>query len=123
MDKNKLKQINDFDNRYDGDMVLDKLFQYKIYLPQLIKSDMRNYAFHICREDCTDFINEFFAGSQELFEEIAGKILIHNNVSTPRQVKKIINTFIENVMVARDRELAKRVSKGFASEKKGSSRW
>lgn len=119
LDKNKLNQINDYDNRYDGDMVLDKLFQYKIYLPQLIKSDMRNYAFHICREDCTDFINEFFDGSQELFEEIAGKILIHNNVSTPRQVKKIINTFIENVMVARDRELAKRVSKGFASEKKG----
>ena len=119
LDKNKLNQINDYDNRYDGDMVLDKLFQYKIYLPQLIKSDMRNYAFHICREDCTDFINEFFDGSQELFEEIVGKILIHNNVSTPRQVKKIINTFIENVMVARDRELANRVSKGFASEKKG----
>lgn len=33
---NKLKHINDYDNRYDGDMVLDKLFQYKIYLPQLI---------------------------------------------------------------------------------------
>ena len=65
LDKNKLNQINDYDNRYDGDMVLDKLFQYKIYLPQLIKSDMRNYAFHICREDCTDFINEFFDGSQE----------------------------------------------------------
>lgn len=119
LDNNKLKQINDYDNRYDGDMVLDKLFQYKIYLPQLIKSDMRNYAFQICREDCSDFIKEFFAGSQELFEEIVGKILIHNNVSTPRQVKKIINTFIENVMVARDRELANRVSKGFASEKKG----
>lgn len=116
---NKLKQINDYDNRYDGDMVLDKLFQYKIYLPQLIKSDMRNYAFRICREDCSDFIKEFFDGSQELFEEIVGKILIHNNVSTPRQVKKIINTFIENVMVARDRELANRVAKGFASEKKG----
>ena len=33
LDKNKLNQINDYDNRYDGDMVLDKLFQYKIYLP------------------------------------------------------------------------------------------
>lgn len=119
LDKNKLKQINDYDNRYDGDMVLDKLFQYKIYLPQLIKSDMRNYSFRICREDCSDFIKEFFDGNQELFEEIVGKILIHNNVSTPRQVKKIINTFIENVMVARDRELANCVSKGFASEKKG----
>lgn len=119
LDNNKLKHINDYDNRYDGDMVLDKLFQYKIYLPQLIKSDMRNYAFYICREDCSDFIKEFFGGNQEVFEEIIGKILIHNNVTTPRQVKKIINTFIENVMVARDREVANRVSDGFASKKKG----
>lgn len=119
LDNNKLKAINDFDNRYDGDMVLDKLFQYKIYLPQLIKSDMRNYALNICKQDCDDFKKEYFGKNQDWFEEIVGKILIHNNVSTPRQVKKIINTFIENVMVARDRESAKRVSDGFASEKKG----
>lgn len=119
LDKNKLETINSFDNKYNGDMVLDKLFQYKLYLPQLIKSDMRNYAFDICREECIDFKKEYIDGNQELFEEIVGKILIHNNVSTPRQVKKIINTFIENVMIARDRESANRVSEGFASEKKG----
>lgn len=119
LDRNKLNQINGYIKKYDGDMVLDKLFQYKIYLPELIKSDMRNYAFNICKEDCEDFINEFFDKNQEQFEKIVGKILIHNNVSTPRQVKKIINTFIENVMIARDREYAKRVSSGFSSEEKG----
>lgn len=117
--KNKLDSINNFENKYNGDMVLDKLFQYKLYLPQLIKSDMRNYAFDICKDECSDFKKEYFAGNLGLFEDIVGKILIHNNVSTPRQVKKIINTFIENVMIARDREAANRVYTGFASEKQG----
>lgn len=122
--KNALKQkrINDIsalDNDYDGEMVLDKIFQYKIFLPQLIKYDMRNYAFEICKNDCIDFISEYCNGDYKLFEEIVGKILIHSNVSTPRQVKKIINTFIENVMICRDREQAKKVGVGFVTEKKG----
>ena len=122
--KNALKQkrMNDIsasDNDYDGEMVLDKIFQYKIFLPQLIKYDRRNYAFEICKNDCIDFINEYCNADYKLFEEIVGKILIHSNVSTPRQVKKIINTFIENTMIARDREQANKVGIGFVTEKKG----
>lgn len=119
LDKNKLAKISASNNKYGGEMVLDKLFQYKMYLPQLIKSDMRKYAFEICKQDCSDFIREYCNDDNALFEEVVGKILIHNNVSTPRQVKKIINTFIENVMISKDREDAKKVHKGFASEKKG----
>lgn len=122
--KNALKQkrMNDIsacDNDYDGEMVLDKIFQYKIFLPQLIKYDMRNFAFEICKSDCVDFINEYCNGDYRLFEEIAGKILIHSSVSTPRQVKKIINTFVENTMIARDREQANKVGIGFVTKKKG----
>lgn len=122
--KNALRQkrmndISTYDNDYDGEMVLDKIFQYKIFLPQLIKYDMRNYAFEVCKNDCIDFIREYCNDDYKLFEEIVGKILIHNNVSTPRQVKKIINTFIENVMICRDREQAKKVGVGFVTEKKG----
>lgn len=122
--KNALKQkrMNDIsvsDNDYDGEMVLDKIFQYKIFLPQLIKYDMRNYAFEICKNDCIDFIREYCNDDYKLFQELVGKILIHSNVSTPRQVKKIINTFIENVMICRDREQAKKVGVGFVTEKKG----
>lgn len=113
----KIDEINVTGNEYDGEMVLDKLFQYKIYLPQLIKYDMRNYAFKICNNDCVDFIKEYCNNDYKLFEDIVGKMLIHSNVSTPRQVKKIINTFIENVMIARDREQAEKVGREFSTEK------
>lgn len=117
--QNRLQSMGILDGEYDGEMVLDKIFQYKLYLPQLIKYDMRNYAFEICKNDCSDFIKEYFNSDCKLFEEIVGKILIHSGVSTPRQVKKIINTFIENVMVARDREQAGKVAEKFVTEKVG----
>ena len=115
----RIKGISTFDSEYDGEMVLDKIFQFKIYLPQLIKYDMRNYAFEISKKDCADFIREYCNNNYKLFEEIVGKILIHNDVATPRQVKKIINTFVENVMISRDREQANKVGEGFVTEKTG----
>lgn len=115
----RIRGISTYDSEYDGEMVLDKIFQYKMYLPQLIRYDMRNYAFEICKNDCSDFIKEYCNDNYKLFEEIVGKILIHSGVSTPRQVKKIINTFVENVMVIRDREKAGKVGEGFATEKIG----
>lgn len=119
LEQKRIQGISTLESKYDGEMVLDKLFQYKMYLPQLIKYDMRNYAFEICKRDCVDFIVEYCNEDYKLFEEITGKILIHSSVSTPRQVKKIINTFIENVMIASDREQAGKVGKGFATDKKG----
>lgn len=115
----RIKGISSSGSEIDGEMVLDKLFQYKVYLPQLIKYDMRNYAFEICKNDCVDFIKEYCDGDYKLFEEIVGKLLIHSGVSTPRQVKKIINTFIENVMIARDREYVGKVGEGFVTDKTG----
>lgn len=115
----RISGISTYGSEYDGEMVLDKIFQYKMYLPQLIKYDMRNYALEICKNDCSDFIREYCNDNYKLFEEISGKILIHSGVSTPRQVKKIINTFVENVMIAKDREQAGKVREGFATEKIG----
>lgn len=115
----KIDEISVIGNEYDGEMVLDKLFQYKMYLPQLIKYDMRNYAFKICKKDCVDFIREYCNDDYKLFEEIVGKLLIHSGVSTPRQVKKIVNAFVENVMIASDRAQAGKVGEKFVTEKKG----
>ncbi len=117
--RKRINEIGALGNEYEGEMVLDKIFQYKMFLPQLIKYDMRNYALEICKIDCCDFIREYCYDDYKLFEEIVGRILVHSNVSTPRQVKKIINTFIGNVMVARDREQAKKVGEKFATEKSG----
>ncbi len=117
--RKRINEIGVLGNEYEGEMVLDKIFQYKMFLPQLIKYDMRNYALEICKIDCIDFVREYCNDDYKLFEEIVGKILVHSNVSTPRQVKKIINTFIGNLMVARDREQAKKVGEKFATEKAG----
>lgn len=115
--QSRIDKISTLEGEYDGEMILDKLFQYRIYLPQLIRYDMRNYAFEICKKECTDFIVEYCNNDYSLFEEIIGRILIHNDVTTPRQVKKIINAFVENVLIASDREYAGKVSKGFVKER------
>ena len=64
----RISGISTFGSEYDIEMVLDKIFQYKMYLPQLIKYDMRNYAFEICKNDCSEFIKEYCNNNYKLFE-------------------------------------------------------
>jgi hypothetical protein len=106
-------------DEFEADLILDKLFQYKIYMPLIPRSDISNYAIKLSNSLCGSFIKDYFKSDKDAFDEIIGLILIHNAVKTPRQVKKIINTFIENVMVARDRELAGQVEVGFATGRAG----
>lgn len=47
---------------------------------------------------------------------IVQNIVIHKHVSTPRQVKKLINNFINNMIIACKREKKQTVQKGFATE-------
>lgn len=116
--KEKLEELNkDNENIIESELILDKLFQYKIYLPELIKIDIKEYASNLCMEKCTDFIKEY---SDEIqIDKIIRNVLIHSNVKTPRQVKKILNVFINNVMIARKRENAGKVQNGFSSSDEG----
>lgn len=100
-----------------SELILDKLFQYKIYLPQLIKGDIKSYAVSICNKECGDFIDEYV--DKKLLERILRNILIHSAVNTPRQVKKIVNIFVNNVMIARAREKAGKVELGFSTTEQG----
>lgn len=109
----------DDDNKYDAALVIEKLFQFKIYMPQFMKADMREFAIKIINEDCIDFVNEYLNGDFEAFNDICRRILIHTDVETPRQVKNILNLFIENVMIAKSREMNEKVSRGFVTNEKG----
>ncbi|MDU5111898.1 MAG: P-loop NTPase fold protein, partial [Clostridium sp.] len=85
----------------ESDLFLDKLFQYKIYLPNIIMSNIPNYIIQLCHEEIPDFCD---LCGKELFDSICREILIHKGVTTPRQAKKIINNYVNNILLAYRRE-------------------
>lgn len=85
----------------ESDLFLDKLFQYRISLPNIIQSNLPEYAIEAAKKDAEDLLE--LCGKED-FELICKEILIHKKVSTPRQVKKIVNTFANNVLLGYRRE-------------------
>lgn len=114
----KLKELNKNSNDViESQLVLDKLFQYKVYLPELIKIDIKDYAAKLCKKDCADFINIY--SNEKQVDRIIRNIIIHSDVKTPRQVKKLINAFVNNVIIAYQREKAGKVQVGFSTSSEG----
>lgn len=111
------KNRQQYANQAEADEFLDKLFQYKIYLAPLLPFDIKKYALTLCHAEIGDFITEYC--QEEYFDNAVRKVLIYPDVTTPRQVKKIINTFVAYMMLAQKREKAEKVSKGFATEPDG----
>lgn len=87
----------------DGELFLDKLFHFRIPLPPIIENDMSDFAIKIARQEATGLVGL----CEGQFEEIID-ILIHAEVSTPRQVKKLLNTFSNNLLIAHSREAGSR---------------
>jgi hypothetical protein len=83
----------------DGELFLDKLFQFRIPLPPIIESDMKEYSRNLALQEVPDLVNM----CNGKFNEIIN-ILIHPAVTTPRQVKKLLNTFANNLLIAKKRE-------------------
>lgn len=95
LEKEKLNKSLDV----DGELFLDKLFHFRISLPPIIERDMSEFAATITKQQAPSLVE----ACNGHFEEIID-ILIHADVSTPRQVKKIMNTFANNILIARARE-------------------
>lgn len=98
--------------------VLDKLFQYKLYLPPIYSDNIKDYAVSICREGLVDFIDDYCAGDYNEVERTIRNIIIHPEVETPRQVKKLVNTFVNNQMIGMERERLCVVCSGNAYDSK-----
>ncbi|MGC7948168.1 KAP family P-loop NTPase fold protein [Bacillus sp. II_CA] len=96
LEKEKLNKSAEY---IDGELFLDKLFHFRMPLPPIIESDMKQYASELVRQEAPGLIEL----CEENFEEIVD-ILIHAEVSTPRQVKKLLNTFTNNLLIAKARE-------------------
>lgn len=108
------------DEKIQNEMgVLDKLFQYKIYLPPIYPDNIKDYAANICKENLKDFMDDYCSGNYSEVDRIIRNIIIHPEVETPRQVKKLVNTFVNNQMIGMEREKGGKVEKGFASSVEG----
>lgn len=120
LDKRRANEFNDRDRDevVESELILDKLFQFKVYLPPLLDFDIQDYALSLVKQEIPDFLNEYC--NEELMEKVIRRVLIHPSVSTPRQVKKLLNSFVNNYMVAFAREQSGKIEKGLLTSENGS---
>lgn len=83
----------------EGELFLDKLFQFKIYMPPLPEYDLKQYSEVIIAEEAPGILEICKNNYKDIMN-----ILIYPDVKTPRQVKKIINTFMNNILILENRK-------------------
>lgn len=99
IEKEKLNKTDDI----DGELFLDKLFHFRITLPPIIENDMSDFAIRIAKQEAQGLVKLCNGHFEKIID-----ILIHAEVSTPRQVKKLLNTFANNLLIANSREAESR---------------
>ena len=95
------------------DLVLDKLFQFKVNVPRICGKSVKDFAVSISQETIPNFIAEYCP--IEKFEKVIRYVLIYKNVTTPRHVKKLINNFVNNKIISSYRVQNGKIDKNFAS--------
>ncbi len=83
----------------EGELFLDKLFQFKIYMPPLPEYDLKQYSNVIIEEEAKGILEICKNNYKDIMN-----VLIYPDVKTPRQVKKIINTFMNNILILEKRK-------------------
>lgn len=109
LDQNRTIKLDGNHQMVESELILDKLFQYKIYIPPLLDFDIKEYAVNLVQENIPDFIEEYCTMNR--LESVIRKVLIHKNVTTPRQVKKLINTFVNNKILMINRSKNGKIEK------------
>ncbi|MCD9022635.1 KAP family P-loop NTPase fold protein [Cohnella silvisoli] len=117
LEKRRETQFGEDCDVIESELILDKLFQFKVYLPPLLKYDIKQYTMNLVKREIPDFIADNCP--EETFDRLVSRILIHSDVTTPRQVKKLINAFVNNYLIAREREESGRVEKGLLTGERG----
>lgn len=101
----------------EGEHLIDKLFQYKIYLNPPLVFDIKKYARTLCEDNLGPFFAEY--QNEKLFMKAIERIVIYPDITTPRQVKKLINNFISYLIIARKRESIGKMPEGFSTSESG----
>lgn len=99
-------KVNKLSSNYEileGELILNKLFQFKIYMPELIQEDMYEYAKNLIKKENSK-IYSLFPSKDILLDDIL-PILMYDGVNTPREVKQLINSFITKYNIAIKRKV------------------
>lgn len=107
LEEQVIKPVDNDHKIIESELILDKLFQFRFYVPPLIISDMKEYALEIIKKESSDLYKLF---QEEELEEIVKNVFVYDGLTTPRQVKKIINTFANNVILTTERIQSKKIS-------------
>ena len=100
IDQQVVSKIDSEHQIIESEFILDKLFQFRFYVPPLILSDMKDYTLKIIKDESSDL---YFCFAENELEEIVRKVFIYEELSTARQIKKIINTFSNNIILMKER--------------------
>lgn len=103
LEKKVVSQVDSEHQTIKSELILDKLFQFKFYLPPLIESDKKDYTLDMIKKEAPGFVNLFEIDGNNYFEEIIKKTIIYNGLETPRQIKKIVNIFSSNLLIIKER--------------------
>lgn len=120
LDKCKMQELNDKSEITDvieSELILDKLFQFKIYLPPILDFDIQQYAYKLAQQEVPNFISEYC--DETTMKKVVERVLIYPGVTTPRQVKKLLNAFINNLMLVHKREISGKIQKGLLTSESG----
>lgn len=101
----------------ESELILDKLFQFKIYLPPILDFDIQQYACNLAKQEVPDFLNLYC--EEDLMQKVIERVLIYPGVTTPRQVKKLLNAFVNNMMIVSTRESSGKVQPGLLTSEDG----
>lgn len=87
----------------EGELVLNKLFQFKIYMPELIQEDMYEYSKNLIDKE-NNKIYDLFPNKEIIIDDVL-PILMYEGVTTPREAKQLINSFITKYNIAIRRKI------------------
>lgn len=110
IDQQVVSKVDSEHQIIESEFILDKLFQFRFYVPPLILSDMKEYTLKIIKEESKDLHSCF---EENELEEIVRKVFIYEELRTARQIKKIINTFSNNIILMKERIEEGRISSNF----------
>jgi len=96
----------------DARRFLDRIFQFRLEIPQFPKRDMRNYALHRLERDLPRIAEDLRSRGEHL-ETIIDR-MIHVGVQSPRNALQILNAFAQSWWIAQQRE-----REGAGTEKAG----
>lgn len=96
--------------------ILEKLFQFKIYVPRIANVNIKDYSVQLVKDSIPNFIAEYTDSA--IFEKVIRNVLIYKYVTTPRHAKKLINSFVNNKILIKDRAEMGIVDDGYVNSKK-----